>query len=221
MHGDRSLGNLPDAKVELFDEGVIVTIASDAGLTDPAQIATLQERLQAIGTEFRRVIAATPNDLPGRPSSHTHSERLDWLDAQVLNPIEKLLGALDPSQRHMLSLWPNEVVDEIMPDFDEVRRQVEHLQLLARNLAITIAMHRKADLPFGPLIRFQIVAATASILDELAPSLKPSRGTYDAATKQYHGRYPAIIRRIFLEITGLHEQLDRLIQEQVDQRRKG
>lgn len=199
----------------------MVAIASDAGLADPAQIERLQARLRSIGMEFRRVISITPCDLPRAPSTHTHSERLDWLDTQVLNPIDKLLDALDPSHRHMLSLWPNEVIDDIMPDFDEVRRQVEHLQLLAQNLAITIAMHRKADLPFGPLIRFQIVAETASILEELAPSLKPSRGTYDSATKQYHGRYPAIIRRIFLEITGLHEQLDRLIQEQVDQRRKG
>lgn len=221
MHGDQSSTNSRNTTVDLFGEGVMVEIAANAGLTDPAQVARLQGRLQAIGTEFRRVIATTPNDLPGRPSTHTHSERLDWLDTQVLNPIEKLLGALDPSQRHMLSLWPNEVVDELMPDFDEVRRQVEHLQLLAQNLAITIVMHRKADLPFGPLIRFQIVAATASILDELAPNLKPSRGTYDATTKQYYGHYPAIIRRVFLEITGLHEQLDRLIQEQVDHRRKG
>lgn len=220
MHGDRSLSNSPDATVELFGERVMVEIASDAGLTDPAQVAKLQERLQSIGTQFQRIISTTPCDLPGAPSTHTHSERLDWLDTQVLNPIDKLLDALDPSQRHLLSLWPDEVVDEIMPDFDEVRRQVEHLQLLAHNLAITIVAHRKAELPFGPLIRFQIVAATARALEELVPNLKPSRGTYDATTKQYYGHYPAIIRRVFLEITGLHEQLDRLIQEQVDQRRK-
>lgn len=221
MPGDQCLNNSHNQTTELFGEVVMREIAGNAGLTDPADVARLQARLQSIGAEFRRIITTTPNDLPGRPSAHTHTERLDWLDAQVLNPIEKLLAALDPSQRHMLSLWPNEVVDELMPNFEAVRRQVEHVQLLAQNLAITIAMHRKADLPFGPLIRFRIVAATAAVLDELAPNSKPSRGTYDATSKRYHGRYPAIIRRVFHEITGLHEQLDGLIQEQVDQRRKG
>lgn len=221
MHGDQSLTNWPNATPELFGHAAMADIASDAGLTDSTQITRLRDRLCSLGAEFRRVISSIPCDLPNAPSNYTHSERLAWVDAQVLNPIKKLLDALDPTNQHMLSLWPNEVVDEIMPDFEEVRRQLESLQLLAQNVAIAIVMHRRTDLPFGPLIRFQIVAATAAALDEFVPNLKPSRGTYDATTKQYHGRYPAIIRRVFLEITGLHEQLDRLIQEQVDQRRKG
>lgn len=205
----------------LFGDAVMSEIASPAKITDPDHLAALQDRLNSIGAEIRRIIASTPCDLPGAPSSHTHSERIDWVDTQLLNPITKLLDAIKPDNRHMLSLWPNEVVDELMPDFAEVENQLRHLQKLAWHLSITLLAYRKADLPLGPFIRFQIVALTAAALDEFAPDLKPSRGTFDATTKQYHGHYPAIIRRVFLEITGLHEQLDRLIKEQVDQRRSG
>lgn len=69
-------------------------------------------------------------------------------------------------------------------------------------------------------IRYRIIAAIAEVLDDALPDLRPSRGTYDATTKQFYGVYPAVVCRIFLEITGLNEQLDRLIKEQVDQRRR-
>lgn len=203
----------------LFGDAVMSEIASLAKITDRTHLAALQDRLHSIGTEIRRIIASTPCDLPGAPSAHTHSERFDWVDTQLLNPITKLLEAIDPANRHMLSLWPEGVVEDLMPDFEEVENQLRDFQKLAWHLSITLLTYRKADLPIGPLIRFQLVALTADALDEFAPDLKPSRGTYDAATKQYYGHYPSIIRRVFLEITGLHEQLDRLIKEQVDQRR--
>jgi hypothetical protein len=209
----------PNTMNDLFGDTTMAEIATIARLTDPVRIKAFQQRLRLIGQEYRRIIATTPCDLPGAPSTHTHSERLDWLDTQLLNPIEKLLDAIAPSHRHMLSLWPEEVADEIMPDLAATADRLRDLQKLGWHLAATIAAYRKVDLPFGPFIRFQIVAAAAAALDEHAPNLKPSRGTYDATTKQYHGHYPAIVRRIFLEITGLNEQLDRLIKEQVDQRR--
>ena len=195
-------------------------IAEIVGVADEAAIADLQARLKSIGTEYRRIISITPCDLPGAPSDDTLSKRLAWVDAQLLNPVEKLLEALDPENRHMLSLWPEEPNPKLIPDYDAIAEQLEKLQLLGKNLAIIIAKYRYHDLPPGPLIRYRIVAAIAAVLDEALPDLRPSRGTYDAASKRFHGVYPALVRRIFLEITGLHEQLDRLIKEQVDERRQ-
>ncbi|WP_338445849.1 hypothetical protein V5F89_11925 [Pelagerythrobacter marensis] len=195
-------------------------IADIAGVAGKGAIADLQTRLKAVGTEYRRVISITPCDLPGAPSGDTLSQRLAWVDAQLLNPVERLLEALEPENRHMLSLWPEEPNADLIPDYDEIAEQLENLQLLGKNLAIIIAKYRFHDLPPGPLIRYRIVAAIAEVLDDALPDLRPSRGTYDVSTKQFHGVYPALIRRIFLEITGLHEQLDRLIKEQVDERRQ-
>lgn len=176
--------------------------------------------MKSVGAEYRRIISITPCDLPGAPSDDTLSQRLAWVDAQLLNPIAKLLEALDPENRHMLSLWPEEPDPELIPDYDAIGEQLKGLQVLGQNLAIIIAKCRFHDLPPGPLIRYRIVAAIAEVLDGALPDLRPSRGTYDATTKQFYGVYPALVRRIFLEITGLNEQLDRLIKEQVDQRRR-
>ncbi|MGR3604812.1 hypothetical protein [Sulfitobacter sp.] len=205
---------------ELFGDAVMQEIAKVAGLADEAAIADLQTRLKAVGTEYRRVISITPCDLPGAPSDDTLSQRLAWVDAQLLNPITRLLEALEPENRHLLSLWPEEPDADLIPDYDEIAERLKSLRILGQNLAIIIAKYRFHDLPPGPLIRYRIVAAIAEVLDEALPDLRPSRGTYDASTKQFHGVYPTLIRRIFLEITGLHEQLDRLIKEQVDQRRR-
>lgn len=191
-------------------------MASPAAVKDPI---ALQTELRTIAAEHRRVVSMTPCDLPGAPSDHTHSQRLEWLDSQFLNPIDRILEALDPECRHLLSLWPEEAVDELMPDFDEAKRQLEHLRTLGQNVAINLVQHRYADLPFGQLIRFKVVSAICRVLDVYVPHLRPSRGTYDRTSKQFYGVYPAIVRRIFLEITGLHDQLDRLIKEQVGQRR--
>ncbi len=194
----------------------IAAIPRDVEITDKAG---LRNELKKFAQESRRIISITPCDLPGAPSNHTHSERLDWVDAQLLNPIERLEEALDPENRFLLSLWPEEVIDEIMPDFDEARRHLQELKNLGQHLAINIAQHRYAKLTFGNLIRFKIVAGICSILDEHWPSLRPSRGTFDDVSKRYEGNYPAVVRRIFREITGLNEQLDRLIKEQIDERR--
>ncbi|WP_089214150.1 hypothetical protein [Sphingopyxis indica] len=205
---------------DLFGDAAMAEIADIVGVTGGAALDVLQERLRAVATEYRRVISVTPCDMPGAPSDETLSQRLAWVDAQLLNPIGKLLEALDPENRHMLSLWPEEVSPELVPDCDAIAEQLKGLQVLGWNVAIMIAKYRHHDLPHGPLIRYHIVAAIAEVLDEALPDLRPSRGTYDATTKQFYGVYPALVRRIFLEITGLNEQLDRLIKEQVDQRRR-
>lgn len=197
-------------------------MASIAAISLGRQIddqAGLQRELQMLAREIRRVISITPCDLPGAPSNHTHSERLDWVDTQLLNPIERLEEALDPGNRYLLSLWPEEVIDEIMPDFDEAGRHLQELKNLGQHLVINIAQHRYAKLTFGNLIRFKIVAGTCSILDEQWPSLRPSRGTFDDVSKRFEGVYPEVVRQIFREITGQNEQLDRLIKEQIDERR--
>lgn len=195
-------------------------ISQIAGVTDETALASLREALLAIAKEYRRIISVTPCNMPGAPSDDTLSQRLAWVDSQLLNPVGKLLEALDPRNRHLLSLWPEEVSEELIPDYDVLAEQLKGLQVLGWNLAIMIAKYRHHDLPHGPLIRYRIVTAITHALDDALPDVRPSRGTYDTATKQYYGAYPALVRLIFLEITDLHEQLDHLIKEQVDERRR-
>lgn len=187
---------------------------------DQDAFSSLQLRLRSISEEYRRVISMTPSSLRGAPSSHTLSQRLDWVDAHLLNPIDRLLEALDPENRHLLSLWPEEPAPELIPNYDDIAEDLRKLKLLGQNLAIILAKYRHYDLQPGPMIRYNIVARVAAALDEALPSLRPSRGTFDPDSKRFYGHYPEVMRRIFQEITGTYEQLDGLIKEQVDERRK-
>jgi hypothetical protein len=214
----KDTANEPDG---LFNDAVMVEIAKLAKADDDhVAISILQTKLRSIGEEYRRVISITPSSLRGAPSSHTLSQRLDWVDAKLLNPIDRLLEALDPENRHMLTLWPEEPSPELIPDYDNIAEQLRNLKLLGQNLAIILAKYRHYDLQPGPMIWYNIVAAIAAALDETLPKLRASRGTFDRKAKRYYGRYPEVVRRIFQEITGAYEQLDALIKEQVDERRK-
>lgn len=204
----------------LFDDAAMAEIAKLARTdVDQDAITILQAKLRKVGEEYRRIISITPSSLRGAPSTHTLSQRLDWVDAQVLNPIERLLEALDPENRHLLSLWPEEPDPELIPDYDDIAEGLRSMKLLGQNLAIILAKYRYHDLQPGPMIRYNIVAAIAAVLDENLPTLRASRGTFDPNTKRFHGPYPEVMRRIFQEITGTYEQLDALIKEQVDERR--
>ena len=66
---------------------------------------------------------------------------------------------------------------------------------------------------------FELCSGLLEFLDDLAPGLKPSRGTYDRESKTFSGNYPHVIRAVFKEITGKDEPLDHLIKEVVDHRR--
>lgn len=203
-----------------FGDGAILRIAGIAGVTnDPDAMARLTEVLIPLGREYRRVISITPSELDRSPSKDSLSERLDWVDRQVLNPLLRLIPALHPDNRFMLSLWPQEVAPDLMPDLDEVAKHLDHLQLLAQHVALMLVTYRRLDLPHGALIRHHIVAASVEALERALPDLKPGRGTYDKETKGFNGVYPDVIRAIYKEITGEDEQLDRLIKEQVDLRR--
>lgn len=207
------MSNLDAWNEGLFDDAVMARLARIAQLpVSSPQMEHLGKLLRTVGAHYRRVIATTPSEL-------SLSKRLEWLDAQVLNPLDKLLAAVRPNARSMFSLWPEEVDDALLPNFEEVTKQLEHLQLLAQNVAIVVAKYSFHDLPLGQLIRYRIVHSIADAMAEALPDLRPTRGTYDKETKGFNGLYPDLIRAIYEEITGENEQLDHLIREQVEARR--
>jgi hypothetical protein len=204
-----------------FPRSVIESIAKEAKITDPVQRAALTERLDYLATHYRDVLSTMPNDFDQYASfDATLTERVDWLDTEVLNPLKRVIEAVSPENQPWFSLWPNDVIDEIKPDFDAVRAQLENLQLMAQNVVINLVFHRRVDLPFNEFLRFRIVFDIVNMLDNVVPDLKPSRGTYSKEQGEFVGRYPAIIRQAFQAITGKAESLDRLIKEVVDQRRQ-
>lgn len=206
--------------LELFSAMVMADIAKSANLTSQDDINKLAVALREFGLEIRNVLASMPSGFTQHsPFEATLSERIKWLDEKVLEPLIELLDALEPENRPYFSMWPHDVVDELKPDLDELAEGLKALQLMAQNTVINLVVHRRTRLPYDDFLRLRIVQWTAGILDDLAPSLKPSRGTYDRESKKFCGNYPHVIRAVFKEITGEDEPLDHLIKEVVELRR--
>lgn len=204
----------------IFDDELVVKLAKLAKIAKPDAISGFSSALREFGAGARATLASMPSKFSMHsPFDATHSERIKWLDDQVLDPLDKLIEALGLHNRAWLSMWPQDVVDELRPDFDHLREELEGLQLMARNAVLNLVIHRRAKLLYNDLFRYHIVAQTAAILDDHAPDFKPSRGTYNREDMLSDGRYPFVIRTVFAEITGEWEKLDHLIQEMVDERR--
>src|SRR4051794_37905094 len=58
------------------------------------QLERLRSLLRPMRAHYRRVMATTPTEF-------SLSQRLEWLDTQVLNPLDKLLVAVGPDNRSM------------------------------------------------------------------------------------------------------------------------
>lgn len=209
------------SNLELFSGKVMADIAKSANLTSQEDIDGLAVALREFGLEIRGVLASMPSDFkPHSPFDATLSERVDWLDTQVLNPLNRLLNALEPENRPYFSMWPHDVDEGLKRNLDELAEGLKVLQLMAQNTVINLVIHRRTKLPYNDLLRLHIVQRTAGILDDLVPNLKPSRGTYDRESKTFSGNYPHVIRTVFKEITGKEEPLDHLIKEVVELRRE-
>lgn len=203
-----------------FGHDALQEIAGIAGVADDIDaVERLRTALVPIGNEYRRIIAIVPSELKRAPGDDSHSERLEWIDTQILNPLKKLVPALAEDRRYMLSMWPREVRPPDLPDWDLLLKSLEFLENLARNTTLAIAFYRHHDVYIGPLLRYRIAGSAMDALEQALPDLKPSRGTYDKDTKGFNGAYPDLIRAIYKEITGETEQLDRQIKELIDERR--
>lgn len=203
---------------EPFGQEVLQEIAAIATVADDIDaVERLRSALVPMGKEYRRIIAMVPSDLEGAPGHDSHSERLEWLDTQILGPLKKLLPALAEDHRYMLSMWPQELRPPDLPDWDLLLKNLEFLENLARNATLAIAFYRHNDVYMGSLLKYRIVSCAMDALGQALPDLKPSRGTYDKETKGFNGTYPDLIRAIYKEITGETEQLDRQIKELIDE----
>jgi len=103
---------------EPFGQEALQEIAAIAGVADDIDaVEQLRAALVPMGRAYRRIIAMVPSELKGAPGQESHSERLEWLDTQILNPLKRLLPALAEDRRYMFSMWPQEVRPHDLPDW--------------------------------------------------------------------------------------------------------
>jgi len=186
-----------------------------------AVVQKLQERLRALAVHYRDLISSVPSDLPGAPLSHmTLTRRHEWVDTHILNPIERIKEGLADENRPLLSTWPEFMGTPPEIDVAALKTELNRLESLGKYLWMSARIRRYANVPVGWEIKREIVSEVATMLAELVPELKPSRGTYDKARKCYVGRFPEAITLAYREITGFSDDgVDRQIADFVEEYR--
>lgn len=198
-----------------FGDAFMAELRKTLRLADRAhddRVKQLQMRLQEVGHHYRQVIATTPCDLPNAPMNKSLTQRANWLETHVINPLKRLTEALDPTQRPMFSTWPEDSKPPSIPDFDALHVQLAELTVFADYLRGCLRYQQSEDAGHSQEIRAMLVYDIVRALVEIVPEVPSSRGTYDAEEKRYIGSFPEAVIAIYHEITEAYdERLDRLL----------
>ena len=165
---------------------------------------------------FRAVIAAIPTDLPDAPFNMTLTKRADWLEANVINPCERLLDAIAADKHPMFATWPYPLSIPELPDHTTLRGELEAMRADANALRNSLRAQQEQDAGHSQELRAEIFAAIAKLLSKHAPHVKPTRGVYDCELRRYVGVYVDAFDAIYVRITGVRDNLDRQIRGEIE-----
>jgi hypothetical protein len=199
-----------------FDDDWMAAFRRKSGISDDGALNALRTDLLEIGTRYRRIIESTPCDLAGSPFNKTLTQRGDWISANVVNPAEKLLAALADDQRAWFSTWPYENEFDEFPDRDKLRADLGAVIAFSTRLVRNLRGEQREEAATNQELRFNIFMEIYGAVRRHLPTLTPKQGVYvqldDENTKRRVDPFPEAMRHIFAEITGVDEQLVRLIQ---------
>ena len=187
---------------------------------DDPRIKALQIRLRDLAAHYRRLIATVPSDLPGAPFPEmTLTKRHEWIDSHILNPVARIKEAFEEKNRPLLSTWPEFLEGLPEVDIEALAAELDELESFGKYLWMSARLRRDANVSVGWEIKYEIVGALAGLFSELVLDFTPSRGTYDAQTKSYIGRFPESVTFAYREMTGFDDNVDRQIADYVEKNR--
>ncbi|MBX9880333.1 MAG: hypothetical protein K2X73_00020 [Sphingomonas sp.] len=203
-------------KLAQFDDAWMAAFRDKSGVSDEAALTALRADLLEIGARYRRIIETTPTDLVGSPFNKTLTQRAEWMQVNVVNPAQKLLAALADDQKAWFSTWPYEHEFDMFPDRERMRADLDAVIAFSSRLVRNLKGEQKGDAATNQELRFYIFMEIYGAVRKHLPRLTPKQGVYakldDENTKRRVDPFPEAIRHIYAEITGIDEQLVRLIQ---------
>ena len=166
----------------------------------------------------------SPSAFAVSPFDMSATQRITWLKRNVLHPVERLESALaDESQPHFVH-WEDQLrepQDGIAPvDCVDLLSGLAALKAQAKDVISKLECDLGMKVQATDEIRFTIVYDAIWDLHDFFPEFPLSRGNWDADLKRMIGILPDYVRRVFLETTGQHEQLDGPIQLALEDVRK-
>ncbi|WP_324740226.1 hypothetical protein U8326_10595 [Tsuneonella sp. CC-YZS046] len=195
----------------LFDAQTMAELADILGITGDTAIAAFQIGLIDLCAHYREVISTLPCDLPDAPFNLSLTKRADWLDVNVINPCERVQAAIGEDMRPMFSTWPYPLSIPVFRDNTTMARELADLLQQATKLRDQLRGQQSDDAGHSQELRAEVFASVARLLREHCPSVNPNRGVYDPELRRRVGVYVDAFRLIFRKITGVEENLDRLI----------
>lgn len=198
-------------RAEAFGHGCRKEILDILGLADDETFSHFWNRLRAECLKIRRGVQASPNGFRLAPFDMSLTQRTTWLQRKVINPIETLEAALTDENVPHFAHWEQygevePVADEaLLASLAELKNRATRLQA---KFADEITGEKAGKVTHTHEIRYYIVHVCLSELRDCYPNLKLSRGNWDKEIKIATGTIPDFVRRVFLETTGQHEQLD-------------
>jgi len=164
----------------------------------------------------RRGIETSPNGFRLAPFDISLTQRIKWLQRKVIKPIEALQDALEPENMAHFNHWEDYGNAEQI-DTEAILTVLTSLKDRATKLEATLSGEIDGK-PAGKIahtneIRFYVVHVCLWDLKNHYPEFRLTRGQWDKDLGQTVGVIPDYARRVFLETTGQHEQLDGQIQE--------
>lgn len=203
------------SKLGQFDDIWLAEFRKKSRIDDEIALQDLRDELRTIGQKYRQIIETTPCDLKGSPFNRTLTQRGDWLQADVINPARKLLAALAADQTPWFSTWPYEHEFKEFPDRARLRADLEEVLEFSERLVANLRGEQAADAATNQELRFYIFKDAYAVVRKNLPDFRPKQSTYgkldDEKTKRFVDPFSEAMRHIYAEITGLDEQLVRLI----------
>ncbi|NVK95626.1 hypothetical protein [Ruegeria pomeroyi] len=185
------------------------------GLKDDPRFPDFWEKISASGKVKRRALQMSPSAFAISPFDMSATQRITWLKRNVLHPVERLESALANENAPHFVHWEDQLrepQDGIVPvDCVELLSGLAALKVQAINVISKLECDLGMKVQTTDEIRFTIVYDAIWDLHDFFPEFPLSRGNWDPEHKQV-GILPDYVRRVFLETTGDHEQLDGPIQ---------
>lgn len=166
--------------------------------------------------QVRRGIETSPNGFRLAPFDMSLTQRITWLQRNVLKPIERLEIALEAENAAHFAHWEeygqNAQLDAqtLLTELLSLKNRAEKLE---SRLSGEVEGKNSGKIAHTNEIRFYVVHVCLWDLKKCFPDFRITRGQWDKDLGQTVGIIPDYVRRVFHETTGQHEQLDGQIQE--------
>jgi hypothetical protein len=193
------------------------------GLLDHPNFPAFWNELRTECLKIHQGIVTSPNGFKLAPFDASPTQRIEWLKINVIKPIERLKAALEECNRPHFHHWEQygEATysnrQPILSELDALRVETNSI---CEWLEGEISGRIWGSLRHTDEIRYFVVYTAISALQDNFPEVSLSRGNWDGDLGVMTGVVPDFVRRIFLETTGQHEQLDGPIQSVIADTRK-